>query len=311
MNNEIYISSSPLQGYTDYIYRRAHRKFFGGIDNYYTPFLRVEKGEYRSKDLRDLSKDNNDELCIPQLLPDGSQELLRMFDTLREMGWNECDLNFGCPFPMLVKRGKGSGMLKNLRVLEDVAKTILDNKDMRVSVKMRLGYDDAEQGLNALDLLNSLDLVHITCHARLGIDKYTSQLRLDDFQVFYEKCTQPLVYNGNVDNVKTANELIERFPNLKGFALGRPLLQNPNLATEIKNGNEEKITREQLRDFHKELAHAYSENYTGGDHQVLSKLKTIWDYLLDGKFPKEIKKIKKSTSLSKYNEGVNELLRQM
>ncbi len=311
MNKEIYISSSPLQGYTDHVYRRVHRKYFAGVDNYYTPFLRLEKGDYRSKDLRDLSKENNDELCIPQLLPGNSEELLRMIDTLQEMGWTECDLNFGCPFPMLAKRGKGSGMFRNLDVLEDIAKVISDKKDMRTSVKMRLGYDDAEQGLKALDLFNDLDLFHITCHARLGIDKYTSPLRLDDFQAFYEKCKQPLVYNGNVDNIQVANDLIERFPELKGFALGRSLLQNPNLAAEIKSGSEEKIASERLRDFHSELVTIYTENYTGGDHQILSKVKTIWDYLLDGQYHKEIKKIKKSTSLLKYNEGVNELLRQM
>ena len=40
---------SPLQGYTDAVYRQAHARFFGGVDCYYSPFARVEHGEIRRK----------------------------------------------------------------------------------------------------------------------------------------------------------------------------------------------------------------------------------------------------------------------
>ena len=44
---------APLQGYTEAAYRKAHARFFGGVETYYTPFVRVEHGEIRRKDLRD------------------------------------------------------------------------------------------------------------------------------------------------------------------------------------------------------------------------------------------------------------------
>ena len=303
----MYLSSAPLQGYTDAVYRRIHRKYFSGIDNYYSPFLRIEKGDLRAKDLRDISPENNNELTIPQLLPANQNELARMIDAVQEMGWGACDLNFACPFPMLSKRGKGAGMLANLDVLEEITQYLSVIKDMKVSVKMRLGYDKIEQGFAALDILKDLNLVHITCHARLGTDKYTSPLRLDDFEAFYKHCKHPLLYNGNVESLENAKFLVARFPKLKGFALGRSLLQRPQLAQEIKKGKSQKLATEILKDFHNELLAAYSQSLQGGDHQVLFKLKTVWDYLLATNFPREIKKIKKCTSWKKYENEVNNL----
>ena len=47
------IHFAPLQGYTDSVYREAHTRVFGGVDTYYTPFVRIEKGGFRNKDLKD------------------------------------------------------------------------------------------------------------------------------------------------------------------------------------------------------------------------------------------------------------------
>ena len=48
--NLLPIHFAPLQGYTDAAYRQAHACIFGGIDTYYSPFVRVEHGEIRRKD---------------------------------------------------------------------------------------------------------------------------------------------------------------------------------------------------------------------------------------------------------------------
>lgn len=50
---------APLQGYTEAIYRNAHATVFGGVDTYYTPFVRLEKGNFRNKDLRDIDPAQN------------------------------------------------------------------------------------------------------------------------------------------------------------------------------------------------------------------------------------------------------------
>ena len=63
------IHFAPLQGYTDDVYRRLHHQLIGGIATYTTPFLRVEGGGVRSKDLRDVDPEHNQGvLVVPQLI---------------------------------------------------------------------------------------------------------------------------------------------------------------------------------------------------------------------------------------------------
>lgn len=66
MQKTLPIHFAPLQGYTDVIYRNAHAACFGGIDTYYTPFVRLEKGGFRHRDVRGIEPGNNQ---VPHLIP--------------------------------------------------------------------------------------------------------------------------------------------------------------------------------------------------------------------------------------------------
>ena len=79
--------ASPLQGFTEAPWRNIHHELFGGIDAYYTPFVRVEKGEFRNKDIRDIEKENNKVTClIPQLIASTPAELEKLVGLFLESG---------------------------------------------------------------------------------------------------------------------------------------------------------------------------------------------------------------------------------
>lgn len=103
MNENILpIHFAPLQGYTDAVYRRAHARIFGGIETYYSPFVRMEHGEIRRKDARDIEPDHNPGLhLIPQLIAPDADKLEHIMSLFIEKGYREADINLGCPFPML------------------------------------------------------------------------------------------------------------------------------------------------------------------------------------------------------------------
>ena len=103
---------APLQGYTDSVYRRAHASLFGGIAAYYTPFVRIEKGDFRRKDLRDIAPENNVGIAVvPQAIASEPDELRRIVDAIAGCGYRRIDINLGCPFPLLARRHKGAGIL--------------------------------------------------------------------------------------------------------------------------------------------------------------------------------------------------------
>ena len=70
--------SSPLQGFTDFRFRNAQNKYFGGIDTFYAPYIRLNgKLKIKSSNERDLLPNNNATLeVIPQVITNDADEFL-------------------------------------------------------------------------------------------------------------------------------------------------------------------------------------------------------------------------------------------
>ena len=228
---------SSLQGFTDAAFRIAHAKFSGGISAYYTPFLRLEKGKIRPKDLRDLEWDLQTKKdfpyhLIPQIIAKDAFEFRSLVEQILPLGFSEIDLNAGCPFPMQTKSGRGAGLLLHPENFFEILDAMEEFPQVQFSIKMRLGENSESEIFEILPRLNVSNLSQITLHPRLGIDEYHGEIRLDAFQRFYENCSRPMVLNGDIFTAEKIRECAEKFPKLKGVMLGRGLLRNPNLARE-------------------------------------------------------------------------------
>lgn len=139
---------APLQGYTDVVYRKAHAALFGGIAAYYTPFVRIEKGDFRRKDLRDIDFENNRGVpVVPQAIASESDELRRIVDCMASLGYTRVDINLGCPFPILAYRHKGSGILPFPDEVERLLRPLESYDSLEFSVKMRLGWEEPSEAL--------------------------------------------------------------------------------------------------------------------------------------------------------------------
>lgn len=313
MSTPLPIHFAPLQGYTDAPYRQAHARIFGGIARYYSPFVRVEHGEIRRKDERDIKPENNRGVeLVPQLIASDTDKLRRIADLFVSQGYREIDINLGCPFPMLAKRHNGSGMLPYPDEVETLLSTACTSyPDVRFSVKMRLGWDSPEESLALLPLLNSLPLSYIILHPRLGKQQYKGEPDMESFARFYEECRKPLFYNGDLLTLSDLQNLTERFPRLAGAVIGRGLLANPALAMEYAQGQPLAPIelKERVRQLHTDLFSHYANLLEGGDRQLLTKMKTFWEYLLPDADRKARKAIHKAGNLANYQEAVNRLLR--
>jgi tRNA-dihydrouridine synthase len=83
--------SSPLQGFTDFRFRNAQHKYFGGIDTYYAPYIRLNgKMKIKSSYERDLLPENNDTLTvIPQVITNDPDEFLFVAKYVQSLGYKE------------------------------------------------------------------------------------------------------------------------------------------------------------------------------------------------------------------------------
>ena len=323
---------APLQGYTTGIYRKAHAEIFGGVDAYYAPFLRIENGKPREKDLRDLECANT--RCagfvngnareIPQIIANSVDEFKILADALIAKGYTEIDFNMGCPFPMQVNRHRGAGLLSDAQSVQEIMDEIrkLSNAanesastnakgtaPVKFSVKMRLGQDTPDEAFALLPILNEAPLSQITLHPRLGKQQYKGAIDFKSFEKFYEECRHPLVYNGDITSVSQICDLERRYPKLAGVMIGRGMLAKPSLAAEYKgfaNCDASLNCADKILQMHQVIFDYACKTYQG-DSQILSHVQSFWEYL-EPSIPKKIfKKIKKAGKLSEYQEAIMEM----
>lgn len=303
------IHFAPLQGHTDDVYRRTHHAFVGGITRYYTPFVRVEAGDIRSKDRRDIDPKNNANTPVtPQIIFRNCKELEYLIGEIEPLGYQLIDLNMGCPFPLQAKHGRGSGLLAHTNIVAETTEVIKTHSHLSFSVKMRLGWEDPEEWMSVLDLLNDTPLAHITLHPRTGIQQYKGSIDYKAFERFYEACRHPLIYNGDLTTPAQLHEMEERYPRLVGLMLGRGLLARPTLAAEYAEGREwshEEHIRA-LRTLHAKLMEQYAQ-IVKGDAQLHSKMRPYWEYTEPLIGHKPYKKIMKSGNLRNYMNAIEEL----
>ena len=301
------IHFAPLQGFTESAYRLAHSKFAPGIHTYYTPFLRLEKGEVRAKDLCDLQTEHPYHL-VPQIIVRDVEEFNLLTKAVTELGFQEIDINMGCPYPMQTKSGRGSGILphpEKVREILDAIKQLSQTTASapKFSIKMRLGLNSPEECLQLLPLLNEAPLAHITLHPRVGIQQYKGALDFETFDKFYRDCKQPLIFNGDITDLEQMKFIETRYPKIAGIMIGRGLLANPVLAAQYA-GLPCSSTTETLLRIHADIAADYARRLQG-NAQILDKIRPFWTY---ADLPKKTrKKIEKSKTLEEYLEAVNEL----
>ena len=327
---------APLQGYTTGIYRKAHAEIFSGVDAYYAPFLRIENGHPREKDLRDL--DDSCQECgakvVPQIIANGIEEFRILADALLQKGFTEIDFNMGCPFPMQVNRHRGAGLLSDCNTVQEImdeikklsgSATIANGTapayekgtapanakgtaSVKFSVKMRLGQNSADEAFALLPILNDTPLAHITIHPRLGKQQYKGVIDFNSFERFYNESKLPIVYNGDITTVSQICELEHKYPKLMGVMIGRGLLANPELAAEYKSNNaaHSQTSLSKVLKMHQVIFENACSTYQG-DSQIISHIQSFWEYL-EPHIPKKIlKKIKKASKLIEYNEAISAL----
>ena len=300
---------APLQGHTEAPFRNAFEQAFGGIDGYFTPFVRLEKGHFRAKDVRDILSDNNNVPSVThQLLANTGEKAETILSLFLEHNYKEVDINIGCPFPMLAKRHNGSGILPFPEEVKQLMQIVTNHPEIKFSVKMRLGWEDAAESMALLPFLNELPLSHITMHPRVGKQQYKGEVDLDAFAAFGKECKHPLIYNGDILSVEDIERIQEEFPNVAGVMIGRGLLLNPALALEYKTGvelsHEEVIER--VKTMHRQLQEHYEASTQGGEIQVLNKLKPFWEYPEELIGRKTWKAIKKSVNMDKYRAALRQ-----
>lgn len=302
---EVFVA--PMQGFTDAPFCRFHADVYGsGVDVYGSPFLRVERGEVRRRDIRNISSPLLGGLAyLPQALFKDVRELRMIADAVADAGYRSLDLNLGCPFPPQVNHGRGAALLRRDDLLAEVVETVKSMPGIRFSVKMRLGVETPYEWRGIVGHINAMPLEHVTIHPRVAVQQYGGELFMAEFEALMDVLVHPVVYNGDIATPGQLDSIICKYPNLAGVMVGRGLMARHSLVAEWHSNSE--WTRQQrlerLLEFHRRLYSHYCDVLCG-EMQVLMKVRPFWDYLEPEIGHKAMKAIKKASSLRKYEAAV-------
>ncbi len=302
------LSFAPLEGITTYTYRNTHAEMFGGVDEYYAPFINPSDLEKISKKgMRDIMPEKNCGTRLKvQVLTSNSESFLKFCNKIKALGYDEVNLNIGCPASTVVRKGRGAGFLTDVSGMDSFFSEIFAVCDIKVSVKTRLGFSSSEEFPKIMEVYNKYPLSSLIVHPRTREEFYNGKPSLSSFQYAYDTSKNKLCYNGDIYTAEDYDRIKERFPNIDGVMLGRGAISNPALFREIRGG--EKLKTKELVAFSERLIEKY-RLVLGSDTFTLHKLKEIWVYVL-WNFPSEkklAKAIKKATTIDAFMSSIRAL----
>ncbi|MGN0165431.1 MAG: tRNA dihydrouridine synthase [Lachnospiraceae bacterium] len=334
------IQMAPLEGITTYIYRNAYNKYFTPADRYYIPFIGLSgEKKFSYKEKAELAAENNRNMvAIPQVITNSSEDFLNASGKFKDMGYDEININLGCPSGTVVHKGRGSGMLLEPEKLDRFLNNIFEKTTVKVSVKTRIGYENPHEWEKLLEIYNRYPISQLIIHPRVREDFYKNKPHMEAFAYAVGNSKNPLCYNGDIYTLQDYINLKEAFPNLEEVMLGRGLLRDPFLVERIhawdnyrkENGDSSNSEIQdsyipcsdildsyicdvvRLEAFHDEIYSGYKK-IMSGDRNLLFKMKELWHYMVHILPDAEIhdKKIKKMNHCNEYLSYVKNLFAEL
>lgn len=299
---------APMEGITGHIYRNSYEKYFHNIDKYFTPFIVPNQSvSLKTKELKDLLPQNNKGLnIVPQILTNNADGFILTANKLKQLGYEEINLNLGCPAGTVVSKKRGSGFLAYPEELDKFLDEIYKIDNMKISIKTRLGKERADEFYKLIEIYNKYPLEELIIHPRTREDFYGNTPNLEVFKDALKLSKHSICYNGDIFTLNSYNKIINEFPEVNKVMLGRGILANPGLIGEIKNN--EFANKEIIKMFHDEIFEKYTI-LLNEDKNAMYRMKELWGYMshIFTNNKKYYKKIKKAQKAIDYKNAVNSL----
>lgn len=303
---------APLEGVTSAVYRNAHYRYFAGVEKYYMPFVSPTQHHVNTpRELRDiLPEHNGDTPAVPQLLTKCAEDFLWAAGDLAAMGYDEVNLNLGCPSGTVASKGKGSGFLAHLDDLKRFLDQVFEKCPIPISIKTRLGVHDPDEFWPILELYNRYPVKELTIHPRVQKDIYKNNVRMSHYVRAMGEAEIPLCYNGDLVSAADCSQLAEQHPAIHTVMLGRGLVANPALARQVNGGRAASV--EELKSFHDAIYDGFAEMMNSRRNAMI-RMKEIWYFHINlfDDAEKHIKRLRKASVPAEFEVAAAAIFREL
>ena len=299
--------AAPMEGLTSWLWRRAHREIFGGVDKYFTPFLSPNANLcFQRKELDEIQGEPD---TVPQLLTNRGELFVWAARELQARGYGEVNFNLGCPSGTVTAKLKGSGLLAYPEELERCLDEIFGSlPDMRVSIKTRIGKNDPAEWEALLALYGRYPIHELIVHPRIQKEFYKGAVHREAFDQALAEYPGRLVYNGDLFTAADVAAFRAQYPQVDTVMAGRGLMADPALGRQLRGGAG--ASRQELEQYHDQLLEGYCQRLDGTS-PVLHRMRELWNYLNERfeAVDRPLKAIRKAKDLPAYEAAAREILR--
>lgn len=227
---------APMEDVTDPSFRYMCKGF--GADMVYTEFISsdglVREGAKSVAKLNISDGERPVGIQIYGHLIEPMVESARIAEAARP---DVIDINFGCPVRKIAGRGAGSGMMRDVPLMVEMTRRIVEAVKVPVTVKTRLGWDEEHRNIEEIALrLQDAGIAALTIHGRTRAQMYTGEA---DWTLIGRVKNNPLmkipvIGNGDIDSPQRAAEAFDRY-GVDGVMIGRATYGGPWIFREIRH----------------------------------------------------------------------------
>lgn len=270
---------APLRGVTLRAYRNLLATWFAPPDRAVAPFIPTFAGEkVKPILLQDVDPGFGQQIpVVPQVIGKDPEQMRTLLRSFKALGYACADLNAGCPWPFVAKKGRGAGLMRDEAAFSRMLAVGCEEMPDGFSVKVRLGMDTPDLLAQRMSVINAFPLREVTIHARTAKQMYEGRVLLEPFERAAALCRHTVVYNGDIRTRGDYLRLKARFPGISRWMIGRGLAADPFLIERIRRDGEVARDPERLKGFLDDCL-AVSVGELFGPASVLGRMKELWSY---------------------------------
>lgn len=227
---------APMEDVTDPAFRLMCKRF--GADMVYTEFVSADALiRSVSKTEQKLHISDEERPVAIQIYGRDTATMVEAARIVEQARPDILDLNFGCPVKRVAGKGAGAGMLRDIPLMLEITRAVVDAVKIPVTVKTRLGWDAEHKIIVTLaEQLQDCGISALTIHGRTRAQMYTGEA---DWTLIGEvkknpRMHIPIIGNGDVTTPQRARECFERY-GVDAIMIGRASFGRPWIFKEVKH----------------------------------------------------------------------------